>query len=134
MEIRIIATSYNFLTKEELLIKDGIGHLLNDNYLTYVEDFEDNNARHEIKWNDDEILLIRSGSGSSIVSLKLNQFSTCKVNTMYGEMEMKSFLVSKDKNDFTWNVEYKLFMENDLIAHTDIIWEIEGVNDESIRV
>ena len=57
MEIRIIATSYNFLTKEELLIKDGIGHLLNDNYLTYVEDFEDNNARHEIKWNDDEPII-----------------------------------------------------------------------------
>ncbi|NLC97209.1 MAG: DUF1934 domain-containing protein [Erysipelotrichaceae bacterium] len=129
MEIRIVATSYDLINNEEFLIKDGVAHLFDDKHLTYLED--NTNVRNEIVWNDDEIILSRLGQPSSVNNLKLNEFSICSVDTVYGEMVLDSYLVDKKRDLDNWYVEYKLFNQGEIVAHLKIIWRIKGVNNES---
>ena len=127
MEIRIIATSNNILTNEVTLIKDGVGYLFDNVKLSYLEDgIED--VRNEINWNEEEIVLTRSGSNSSVTKLRLYEYSTSIVTTMYGEMILNTYLINAVKNSDVWYVEYKLFLESDLIGHIKVVWEIKGVN------
>ncbi len=127
MEIRIIATSNNILTNEVTLIKDGVGYLFDNVKLSYLEDgIED--VRNEISWNEEEIVLTRSGSNSSVTKLRLYEYSTSIVTTMYGEMILDTYLINAVKNSDVWYVEYKLFLESDLIGHIKVVWEIKGVN------
>lgn len=127
MEIRIIATSNNILTNEVTLIKDGVGYLFDNVKLSYLEDgIED--VRNEINWNEEEIVLTRSGSNSSVTKLRLYEYSTSIVTTMYGEMILDTYLINAVKNSDVWYVEYKLFLESDLIGHIKVVWEIKGVN------
>ena len=127
MESRIIATSNNILTNEVTLIKDGVGYLFDNVKLSYLEDgIED--VRNEISWNEEEIVLTRSGSNSSVTKLRLYEYSTSIVTTMYGEMILDTYLINAVKNSDVWYVEYKLFLESDLIGHIKVVWEIKGVN------
>ena len=127
MKIRIIATSNNILTNEVTLIKDGVGYLFDNVKLSYLEDgIED--VRNEISWNEEEIVLTRSGSNSSVTKLRLYEYSTSIVTTMYGEMILDTYLINAVKNSDVWYVEYKLFLESDLIGHIKVVWEIKGVN------
>ncbi|MGB4613380.1 MAG: DUF1934 family protein [Erysipelotrichaceae bacterium] len=121
MEIRIIAKSYNILNDEEILIKDGKGYLF-ENKLSYLED---EGTRNEVSFNENEILIERVGN--SIISLKLNEYSTSKVTTVYGELILDTYLIDFNQDDDIWFVEYKLFLESDLIGHFKVIWEIEGL-------
>ena len=127
MESRIIATSNNILTNEVTLIKDVVGYLFDNVKLSYLEDgIED--VRNEISWNEEEIVLTRSGSNSSVTKLRLYEYSTSIVTTMYGEMILDTYLINAVKNSDVWYVEYKLFLESDLIGHIKVVWEIKGVN------
>lgn len=121
MEIRIVAKSYNILNDEEILIKDGKGYLFG-NKLSYLED---EGIRNEVSFNENEILIERVGN--SIISLKLNEYSTSKVTTVYGELILDTYLIDFNQDDDIWFVEYKLFLESDLIGHFKVIWGIEGL-------
>lgn len=127
MEIKVLATSNNLLNNEVTLIKDGVGYLFNDDKLSYLEDGIES-VRNEITWGDDEIVLTRSGSNSSVTKLRLYEYSTSIVTTMYGEMILDTFLIDAVKNSDMWYVEYKLFLESDLIGYIKVVWEIKGVN------
>lgn len=123
----MLATSNNLLNNEVTLIKDGVGYLFNDDKLSYLEDGIES-VRNEITWGDDEIVLTRSGSNSSVTKLRLYEYSTSIVTTMYGEMILDTFLIDAVKNSDMWYVEYKLFLESDLIGYIKVVWEIKGVN------
>ena len=43
-------------------------------------------------------------------------------------MILDTYLINAVKNSDVWYVEYKLFLESDLIGHIKVVWEIKGVN------
>ncbi len=127
MEIRVKAYSYDFINDEELLIKDGVAYLFNDNHLSYAEDLDDDDVRHEIKWDEDGVSLVRTGVSSSSTYLKLNEYKDSVVNSIYGELKFDSYLRDFVKSDDLWMVEYMLFNSGDLITHVRVTWELSGI-------
>ena len=126
MEIKVKAYSYDYLNNQELLIKDGIGYLFDDNYLTYLEELGEERVRHEIKWDKDEVELKRVSENISVTKLKLQEYKEASVDTAYGNLKFDTYLKNFKKNDDLWSVEYMLFNDGHVIAHSKVTWELSG--------
>lgn len=122
MKLKVVLTQYNLLENEEKIIAEG-NAILENNHLKYKEKDED--AFHIVSFEEDCVKLERKCDVPSTTILNPNKYGRSVVESIYGNMEFKTFTHQIVKNDEEWIVDYSLFSENNEILHQRLVWKFE---------
>lgn len=122
MKLKVVLTQYNLLENEEKIIAEG-NAILENNHLKYKEKDED--AFHIVSFEEDCVKLERKCDVPSTTILNPNKYGRSVVESIYGNMEFKTFTHQIVKNDEEWIVDYSLFSENNEILHQRLVWKLE---------
>lgn len=122
MKVKVTLIQYDLLDHVEKIIADG-NAILEKNHLKYKEKDED--AFHIITFSIDSVKLERKCDVSSTTVCNANKYGRSVVESVYGNMEFKTFTHQIIKNETEWIVDYSLFSENNEILHQRLVWKLE---------
>ena len=123
MEVGLKAVQIDHLGNTQTLLKDGRAFITDEDTLSYTED-ADPNVRHTITFRKG--VVIRRNAESETVIWLSEQVSKAVVRSPYGQIRLEAELVSMNKDEDEWSVEYRLYNQGELITHQTVIWSLKG--------
>lgn len=128
MEIHVKLTQFDITRKEITVLADGIADL-NGDRLSYTEK-ENPSIRHEIIFEENQIVLKRLADISSETCLLPDRKGTASVNSPFGVMELDTVLKRWSRDSERWMVEYQILDDSgNAVTNQQLVWELKGVKE-----
>ena len=128
MEIHVKLTQFDIVRKDIAVLADGAADL-NGNTLCYTEK-ENPSIRHEIRFDENQIVLKRLADISSETCLLPDRKGTARVDSPFGVMELETVLSRWSKDGDRWMVEYQILDDSgDAVTSQQLVWELKGVRE-----
>ncbi|MBQ9046545.1 MAG: hypothetical protein IJ120_01480 [Solobacterium sp.] len=128
MELRVRLKQYDLISGTQTVVTDSTGFLDGD-VLTYWED-DAHRIRHEVAFSEERITLKRAADTKSFTVLPKEGTGRASVVSEYGTMWFDTKLYLSRKDEDSWEAEYGILQDADVLTHQRLVWELRGLADE----
>jgi len=128
MELNVKVKVYDLIENTERLLADGKAILL-DNKLSYME--KESPVRNDVSFSNDKVTIKRVAEVESFTELYSYRIGKAQVKSEYGDMEFETELLSLQKDEDIWSVQYKIMAGKEVASHVKVVWEFSGLKDNA---
>ena len=122
MRVNMSLEQHDLLTNKKSTLAKGKG-ILKGNELTYFEECDGKNVKHEVIFAEDTCMFKLFGDVKSMVELKKDGTGVASVDSVYGVMQLKASVQELQKEEGKWLVTYSILDGTKVVLKQRLEWK-----------